>query len=623
MASEPANLILITVDTLRADHVSVYNPDSPVPTPNIDRLAQEGVQFANVSTTNPLTFPAHASLLTGSWPMAHGVRDFTGSQLPESAVTMAEILGDAGYRTTAFVSAAVLDDRTGLGQGFDHYDDGFSNFLGSDAQVAERAGSETLARAKEWLKVNREEPVFMWVHLFEPHDPYEPPEAYLKEFSKNPYAGEVAYTDALLGGFFSFLADNDVWNSSLVMLVSDHGEGLGDHGESRHGFFVYQSTMAVPWILKLPRNERAGSVVKDNVSLVDALPTLLQILEVKRSSWPASIQGKSRLGAIVSDREFREPVYMESLTPYNQFGWSPLKSLRLGRHKVIDAPVPELYDLEADPDEKKNLFSENRSLGLQVLESLRKFEVRFGTETAKASELDSELEARLRSLGYVGVSSPAPAASSDSDLPDPKSKIEVYELAQSGVEAARGQNFVVAISRLSRAAQLAPNSVGILTSLALAYRDAGRVSMAEEIFDRLFELRPEDIGLRLEYARSLLQVGKTAKARTQLEAVLREDPENFKALYNLGTLEGRASNFARATELFRQAVEVRRDPEALRSLGLALLYSGDAAAAEEPLLNSLAMQPDPATHSALSQVYQKMGQPEKARHHAALARQNR
>lgn len=611
------NLILVTVDTLRADHVSVYDPESPAPTPALDALAADGVWFEDVSTTNPLTTPAHASLLTGTFPPHHGVRDFTGYRLADEEVTLAETLRQVGYATAGFVAAAVLDHRTGMAQGFDTYGDGFESFLDRDSTVAERPGSEVLAQARGWLQA-APRPFFVWIHLYEPHDPYTPPEPYRSRHAEDPYAGEVAYTDALLGEFFRFLRAQRLWDSSLITVASDHGEGLGEHGESRHGFFLYQSTMRVPWILRLPGGEFRGTHIVEPASLADVFPTLLHGLGVDRSQWPERLQGQSRYGLIRGTRSGGGAIYLESLTPQYQFGWAGLQAWRQGRYKFILAPRPELYDLEADADERNNLVAEQQSLASRLRRQLEQFEESFDQPRVVSQAADPQLQEQLRSLGYVGVA--GASGNPADDAPDPKDKIEVYETMQRGVEAARGRQWGTAIRELSKAAEAEPESPAIVTSLALAYRDSGNREQAIRWMDRALSLTPSDSALRLEHARYLIAIGMEERARKELQAILARDPQNFLALFNLGTLEGQQGNLKQAADYFQRAVAVKEDAGALVSLALAESYLGRLETAEKHLKRALELEPENRrAHIQLAEVYERTGRHEEAVRHRRLA----
>ncbi|HSR52220.1 MAG TPA: sulfatase-like hydrolase/transferase [Acidobacteriota bacterium] len=624
-------MVVITIDTLRADHVSAFDPESPVKTPAMDGLAADGVAYLRALTTNPLTFPSHASLMTGQWPLQHGVRDFTGYRLDQEALTLAEVLSQRGYETAAFVSAAVLDHRTGMAQGFDVYDDSFADqgFLGEGSRVAERPGRRTLDRALQWLRQRSgQKPFLLWLHLFEPHDPYEPPASYRSE-EHSPYAGEVAYSDALVGELLEELRRQKLYEPSLVSLLSDHGEGLGDHGESRHGFFIYQSTIHIPWIVKFPSNRHAGSRPEDPVSIVDALPTFLQALDVERRDWPSKVQGRSRLReAMGADSGSDRPLYLESQTPMRQFGWSDLRGLVRGRYKLIEAPRPELYDLLEDPGESNNLFRQEGALGRRLQDALREFESRYadsqpggGQDSLSSAQVDAELQERLRSIGYVGTSAPAASTESRAGLADPKDNIAAYEGMQAGVEAARQENWSKAIELLEQAHEEAPQAAAILSSLALTCRDAGRPQEAVQWFQEALKVVPEDHYLRLQFAQFLLKLNQPREAGQQFEEILEAQPDHFLANFNLGVQQALEGDFEKAASRFSQALKTKEDADAARMLGLCQIRLSMLDEAEQSLLLALRLAPeDPAVHANLATLYQLQGNAEKALHHQQKAR---
>ena len=289
------NVIFITIDTLRPDHLGCYGA-TQVQTPNIDTLAQSAARFAQAYTPVPITLPAHSAIFTGSFPMATGMHDFSGNKLPASAVTLAKVLHDHGYSTAAFIGSAVLDSRFGLNEGFDTYSDhfDFNRLDEANLDLMKRSGDAVMEEALSWLKRDPHRPFLLWVHLYDPHFPYTPAEPYASRYRSQPYDGEIAFADAQVGRLMAFLKDRDLFDSSLIVLSGDHGEGLGEHGEKTHGFFIYNSTLHVPLLIKVPR--ATPRVVGDEVSLVDVMPTLLQALTL---SIPPSVQGRSLLGKVL------------------------------------------------------------------------------------------------------------------------------------------------------------------------------------------------------------------------------------------------------------------------------------------------------------------------------------
>ncbi|HXV65431.1 MAG TPA: sulfatase, partial [Vicinamibacteria bacterium] len=354
-----SNVVLVTVDTLRADKLGAYGGD--VATPHIDRVASAGVLFENTSTVSPLTLPAHASILTGTYPMRHGVRDNGGYYLPSDSVTLAEVLREKGYATGAFVGAFVLDSRWGLDQGFDRYYDDFdfSQFEDVSLGSVQRPGNVVLDEALRFMEQVESPPFFTWIHLYDPHTPYNPPEPHRARYAGNPwglYDGEVAFVDDLIGRLADWLERKSLAKNTILIILGDHGEALEDHGEIEHGFFIYDATMKVPFIVAGPNVRNRGRRVSAQVRSIDLMPTVLDWLEIPV---PASAEGVSLRPLVDGDVDTLELVaYGESYYPRGHYGWSELRSLRTDAFHFIQAPRPELYDLRNDPAERKNLAPE-------------------------------------------------------------------------------------------------------------------------------------------------------------------------------------------------------------------------------------------------------------------------
>ena len=350
------NVILITIDTLRADHVGCYGGQA-AKTPTLDGLAADGVVFERAISQVPLTWPSHAVILTGTYPFQNGVQDFTGQPLAPQFRSVAQAFQHAGYATGAVISAFVLDRSWGLGRGFDFYDDAFSaeTFQKKDIGLVDRRADESVTHALAWLKKTPRRPFFLWLHLYDPHSPYDPPEPYRTEYRSHLYDGEIAYADHELGRLMAWLKQNKLYDSSLIVALSDHGESLGEHGEDEHGFFVYNATVHVPLIVKPPagRGIQPGRR-REPVETAAVAPALLEMAGVKDS-----IQGQFQShGLFDPEEEARDPAYSETFYPFSSFGWSPLHALESDRFHYIDAPKPELYDLAGDPAETINLAAQ-------------------------------------------------------------------------------------------------------------------------------------------------------------------------------------------------------------------------------------------------------------------------
>lgn len=404
------NLLIVTLDTTRADRLSVYGfMDATMPA--LERLAREGVVFDQATTVAPLTLPAHCSLFTGLLPPRHGVRDNADPALSPQATTLAETLQARGYRTGAFVGSVVLDAGRGLAQGFDVYhgvEPGLSH--GQRLTARQRPAGAVVTDAVQWIDTVGDAPFFAWVHLYDPHRPYDPPEPFRSRYADG-YTAELAYVDAEIGRLVAALERRGSIADTVIVVVGDHGESLGDHGERDHGIFVYESVLRVPLIVRAPRIGAAR--VPDVVRLVDVMPTVVDLLGMPNASTDgSSLAGLMRGGTERVERE----AYAESRYPA-RFGWSPVRALRAGRYKVIDAPKPELYDLDRDPFEERNLYATRPELARVMIRAVEHFD-RTDDDTTSGDAPDPQLVQRLAALGYVGAT--VDARSAESDRPDPK-----------------------------------------------------------------------------------------------------------------------------------------------------------------------------------------------------------
>jgi choline-sulfatase len=474
------HLVLVTIDTLRADRVGVYGGGDL--TPRLDRIAREGAYAADAMSHVPLTRPSHATLLSGLLPWQVGVRDnLAPVELPPSPL-LAEILAGAGFRTAAFVSSMVLDRRGGFNRGFDRYDDAFPK--AQDAELLstlQKPGADSLRAAIAWLESQAAgDRLFMWLHLFEPHDPYEPPEPYAARYRDRPYDGEVAYTDTLVGQLDDALGRLGLQSDTLVVIASDHGEGLGEHDETLHGFFVYQTTLAVPLIFRGP-GVRGGGRITGTVGLVDVMPTALELLGLEGPQ-NAELSGASLGDALRAGTDSSETThYAESLVPLLHFGWSDLRVLRRGPWKYVLAPRPELYDLATDPQERTNLVDKQPARAETFRKTLTNFleEERRISARVQARTIPVGLLEQLGALGYVsGVTDPSAIKASGAD---PKDKILEFRHANQAM-----RDGLLALNRRDYAA--AADQFGALIDSGIESFEAhlylGRALAGMQRFDR-------------------------------------------------------------------------------------------------------------------------------------------
>jgi len=589
-AKPPHNLLLITVDTLRADRLSCYDP-AHVRTPTMDRLAASGWVFTQAFSHVPLTLPAHTSLLVGRTPPAHGVRDNGRFVVPPELQTLAELLQARGYATGAFVGGYPLHSRFGLAQGFDTYDDRFAAVPGVGREFAESRAGTVIDKALAWAGEQRT-PWFLWVHLYDPHDPYEPPEPFLSRFKDSPYDGEVAYVDETLGRLFAVLKEKGRLDDTVIVLTADHGESLGDHGELTHGFLTYNPVLWVPLILSAPGLEPGRS--DETVAHIDVFPTVCDLLLVPK---PDGLQGRSLLPAL-RGRDLRpQPVYFECLSPYYGRGWSPSRGFIEARMKFIDSPIPELFDLAVDLGESKNL-APGRDLAAfrKRLEDLDREAAATAAPGAEA-KLDTAAVERLRSLGYTAGPSPS-KKKSFGPADDVKTLLPFHTEAMRALVLSREGRPDRAVEMLEKVIRARTDLDVARVNLALVYEEEGRPDAARQVLVEGLEALPESYDLfthavgffvahgeyraaaSLIESRSLPQMESDPKiwvdlglcyrnlkeydrARAAYETALAIDPTYPVVHNNLGTLElavGEAgldpAATARAAAHFERAIEL-------------------------------------------------------------------
>jgi arylsulfatase A-like enzyme/Tfp pilus assembly protein PilF len=602
-------VILITVDTLRADHLGCYGY-TQIQTPNIDQLAHEGARFTQVYTPVPVTLPAHTALLTGAYPMATGMHDFSGNKLRANTATLARVLHDNGYATAAFIGSAVLDSRFGLNQGFDTYFDHFEFSRLDEAHLdqMERRGDLVMDEALRWLKGNPRQPFLIWIHLYDPHDPYTPPEPYASQYRARPYDGEIAFDDAQVGRLVAYLKQQALFDKSVIVVAADHGEGLGEHGERTHGFFIYNSTLHVPLLMKLPGV--APRVITDEVSLVDVMPTLLQALKIPV---PASVQGRSLLGQVLGrPAAGRSTLYAESYLPLLHFRWNQLRSLQSRGMKYIDAPRPEIYDTRTDPKERKNLYAARQALGHEMRDRLygliRRFTPAGGAGTEKELT-DPALLERLRSLGYVAVSGGTFGEANGKPLPDPKDRVQVYELVAEAMADGQHGRYEESLRKLHEAEKTEPASLSIHYLIALDYYRLKDYRRAIERFQSALELNPTFALAAYYLGVAQVETGDLDGATASFIRTLELDPTNFSAAYNLGAAYTRQKRVDAALQAFQRAVDIFPDyADAHEALGELYLYLKRADDAVRELERAVAIAPEMRkAHYHLGRAYQALG----------------
>jgi arylsulfatase A-like enzyme/Flp pilus assembly protein TadD len=532
------NVILITIDTLRADHVGCYGAQQ-VKTPTLDRLAADGVVFERAISQVPLTWPSHAVILTGTYPFQNGVQDFTGQPLAPQFRTVAQAFQHAGYATGAVVSAFVLDRSWGLGRGFDFYDDAFSaeTFQKKDIGLVDRRADESVTHVLAWLKKTPRRPFFLWLHLYDPHSPYDPPEPYRTEYRGHLYDGEIAYADHELGRLMTWLKQNKLYDSSLIVALSDHGESLGEHGEDEHGFFLYNATVHVPLIVKPPSGRDIHPTRRrEPVETTAVASSLLEMAGVKDS-----IQGQLQSPGLFDVKEARRPAYSETFYPFSSFGWSPLHALETERFHYIDAPKPELYDLENDPGESRNLFTEQPATVAVLKEKTQQLLAHnpYAGHDSGVSNLDSDTQEKLRALGYFGFRAAVSPESLKEGLADPKDKLREFNAILRAQDAFRSGNIAAGEATLAQVQQADPNLYIVPFMLGESALRQGEWDHAVKQLQRCLDLNPNFDQAMTGLANALARLGRTGEAEQWVQKALKQNPENYRAWYELGRMKAK------------------------------------------------------------------------------------
>lgn len=593
------NLLLVTLDTTRADRIGAYG-GTDAGTPNLDRLAAEGALFTRATTAAPITLPAHSSIFTGRFPPIHGVRDNGGFFLDPGQQTLAETLAAGGFQTGGFVGAYVLDSKWGVNQGFKRYFDDFDlgKYKAISLGAIQRPGNEVVDEALKWLDGASRSRFFAWVHLYDAHTPYEPPEPFNSRFRGRPYQGEISFADSQVGRLVSFLQERKLLEKTVIIVVGDHGESLGDHGESGHGFFVYESVMHVPMIVRTPYALTRGHRVTDPVRTVDILPTALDLLGV-RTKLPV-IDGVSVVPLLTGARNRMDlEAYGEALYPLHHFGWSDLRTLREGRYKVIAAPRPELYDLESDPQETRNVFADRRALADRMLQRLKQMEAdwaKAGSGAKQAAvEVDPDAKARLAALGYVG--SFVKSAVDDTDrtgLADPKDKIGLFNKISDARDMTKDEgSFDKVVGILQSVLREDPNVIDAWFMLGNVHASHGKPQQAIEYFKKALALKPDDEMATVNMANAYRNLGRDEEALVGYRRFLQLDPNNAQVRYEMAQILIDRGEYDEAGSALRRALELEpKMAAAQNALGVIAFKRGDLAVAQREIQKALEQKPD-------------------------------
>jgi arylsulfatase A-like enzyme/Flp pilus assembly protein TadD len=562
------NILLITIDTLRADRLSCYGSQNPK-TPNIDHLAGKGVLFSKAFANTSTTLPSHANILSGTTPIYHGVHENLNFIVSKELLTLAEHLKNNGYETGAFVGAYPLDSRFGLSQGFDIYDDLYSRIHSVNLVSLERKAEEVIDSALAWLE-GRRSPWFLWIHCWDPHTPYEPPEPFKTQYKEHSYDGEVAYVDSALGGVFDYLEENRLFDSTFIIFTGDHGESLGQHGEKTHGYFAYNSSTWIPLIMVLP--EAAPRHVEYYVSHVDIFPTVCDVLGIEK---PSFLQGRSLLPALKGQKLPEKPIYFESLYPHYSRGWAPLMGFILKKKKFIDSPIPELYDLDRDFNELNNRVEQNDVAKLKSRLKTVIDELTPSEKVDAAQSVDRKTRERLASLGYISsvqtLQKKNFGAQDDIKvlLPYINRTDEALEIYKNGKQDA-GIKLLEEILEERKDIDMA------YKNLAAIYQETGNTEGAISILEQGLNALPSNYEILIEYMKGLISVEQYDKVISTFEkSRIREaeyDPEIWS---NLGTAYAHKGSFDEAIKAFEMGLSLDdKHPELYNNLANACYSYG-------------------------------------------------
>jgi len=642
---ERPNIILITLDTTRADRMGFLGSKRGL-TPNLDAVARQGVVFMHAFSHVPLTTASHATILTGTYPQFNHVNDF-GVPISPRLPYLPDLLHQQGYHTGAFVGSLILDplDGTapGFDRGFDVYDAGFHlRRHGADRyQTVERRGATVVDHALSWLSHLDNPPFFLWIHLYDAHDPYDPPAPFKERYASQPYDGEIAYADSALGKLFAELRKHGLFDEALIAVMADHGESLGAHGENTHGIYLYDETLHVPLMIKLPLNRSAGKQVETRVGLVDVAPTLLQ---ESASAIPREMQGESLLPMIksavatgplhpTSNRQQKSepsgseavdrPAYAETDYPHRAFGWSSLRALRSGKYLYIQAPERELYDESADPAAAHNLAATSRAVADTFGFQLDEFRKKTSQTLVTLSKPDPEQMQKLQALGYVG--SDSGSASDDKSLSgvDPKSKIEIANLLHDAMFDVEDARYEQAAPLLERVLEQAPDMP--VANMQYGMAEAGLRNYAKAVtpLQKAVKLQPDNGMAHYELGLALFETGSWKEAAPEFEAAVARAPQWTDAHFSLAAVYARIDRVPDAIQELDTTLNLSSDHYRANLLrGRILSLQGHPADALPNLQKAAQVEPNSReAHQFLADAYDQLGRQQDAQRERSKARQ--
>lgn len=626
----PPNIILITLDTTRADRMGFLGSERGL-TPNLDALAKQSVVFTRAYAQVPLTTPSHAALLTGTYPQFSHVEDL-GALLSADLPYLPDLLHHHGYHTGAFLGAYILDpagSAPGFQRGFDVYDANFHQRKpGEDRyKSVERRAEDVANRALGWLSRHQQRPFFIWLHFYDAHDPYDPPEPFKTHYASFPYDGEIAYTDSIVGSLVEVLRKHGLYQNSVIAIAADHGEAFGEHGEERHGMFLYDETIHVPLLLKLSAGRLGGKRVEERVALAEVAPTLLEAAGIPA---PAAMQAQSlfpfmdaaKSAAVDTGKTPERPVYSETNYAHRAFGWSELRSWRTGKYLYVQAPRRELYDQSSDPDADHNLAPAAKAVADTLDSQLADFRQKTSSVRTEPAKLDPTQAEKLRALGYLASDS-AGTNSSEKAAIDPKDKIEIANKFHRSLVDIEEDRYDEAIAELREVVRLEPDIDSGYLQLGRALVHVRQYQEALPVLRTAAEKNPKSGMAHYELGLALIKTGQWEAALPEMQAAVVCNPNSAQLHFYAGAVHLRLKHIPEATAEFENSLKIEPD-HFLANLkyGEMLFREGDAAAALPKLTRAAKVDPKSAeAHAFLADVYQQLGQPQNASRERAKAAQ--
>ncbi len=639
-ASPPAtpNIVLITLDTTRADRMGFLGSKSGL-TPNLDDLAKQSAVFERAYAQVPLTSPSHAAILTGTYPQFNHIEDL-GSPLAKELPYLPDILHRRGYRTAAFVGAMILDPvnkgAPGFERGFDKYDAGFHRRRPGEERYksVERRAGDVVDRALAWLSKRPAGPFFLWLHFYDAHDPYDPPEPFKTRYASAPYDGEIAYTDAAVGKFLTALRVRGLYAGATIAVMADHGEAFGEHGEQRHGMFLYDETVHVPLLIKQPATRAAGKRVEARVALADVAPTLLQVAGFPV---PSAMQGQSLVGWMNSDVRARpapkaeapasaeHPVYSETNYPHKAFGWSMLRSWRTGKYLYVQAPQKELYDQAKDPTAMRNVAADSNAVTGTLESQLMEFQAKTSSEQKEKKAMDPAQAENLRALGYLASDDSKNSQDADESAIDPKDKIEVANALHEALVCMEQERYDDAILLLQQVTKGEPRSSTGHLELGRALVHVKRYEEALPVLRTAVEKMPNSGMAHFELGLAFVKTGQWDLALPEFQTAVTNSPKSAQLHFYVAAVLTKLRRSEEATKEYEAALQI--DPghyQANLIYGRILLSRGDKTRALALLQRAVKAEPESrGAHMYLAEVYDALGQPAKANRERALAQHGR